>query len=114
MGFFLFIIAYLLYWPLTLINYFVVENKKGYFKSSAITIDKLANREFRTLWNKTLKKENGYKFGAENETISSALGKNQRDNTLTKTGKRLVKILDTLEEDHCLNSIENSNEKHIV
>jgi hypothetical protein len=55
MGFILFIIAYLLYWPLTLINFFVVENKKGYFRSSAITIDKLANREFRTLCNKTLK-----------------------------------------------------------
>jgi hypothetical protein len=107
MGFILFIIAYLLYWPLTLINYFVVENKKGYFRSSAITIDKLANREFRTLWNKTLKKENGYKFGSENETISSALGKNQRDNTLTKTGEKLVWLLDKIEKNHCLISINN-------
>lgn len=107
LGFLLFIIAYLLYWPLTLINYFVVENKKGYFKSSAITIDKLANREFRTLWNNTLKMENGYLFGAENETISSALGKNQRDKTLTKTGKVLVWILDIIEDNHCLKSINN-------
>lgn len=105
MGFLLFLIAYILYLPLTVINFFVVKNKKGYFRSSALTIDKLANREFRTLWNLTLKKENGYLFGAENETISSALGKNQRDNTLSKTGEILVSILDLLEENHCFNSI---------
>jgi hypothetical protein len=103
MGVLLFIIAYLLYWPLTLINYFVVENKKGYFKSSAITIDKLANREFRTLWNKTLRLESGYSFGAENETISSALGKNIQMQALTKTGKILVFILT---KDHCIDAIE--------
>jgi len=107
MGFILFIIAYILYLPLTIINLLVVKNKKGYFKSSAITIDKLANREFRTLWNKFLKKENGYLFGAENETISSALGKNQRDNTLNKKGMFLVWILDKFENNHCLKSINN-------
>lgn len=104
-NFILFIVAYLLYLPLSLWNYCLVEDKKGYFRSSAITIDKLANREFRTLWNKKLRTESGYKFGAENETISSALGKNQRDGTLTKTGKRLVKVLDFFEKEHCLKSI---------
>lgn len=104
-NFILFIVAYLLYLPLSLWNYFLVEDKKGYFRSSAITIDKLANREFRTLWNKKLRTESGYKFGAENETISSALGKNQRDGTLTKSGKRLVKVLDFFEKEHCLKSI---------
>jgi hypothetical protein len=105
MGFLLFIIAYILFLPLSIINFLVVKNKKGYFRSSAITIDKLANREFRTLWNEVLKIENGYLFGAENETISSALGKNQRDQTLTKTGKVLVLILDKIENNHCLKSI---------
>jgi hypothetical protein len=83
----------------------MVENKKRYFRSSAITIDKLANREFRTLWNKVLKTDIGYKFGAENETISSALGKNERDNTLTKKGKKLVKLLNFIDKEHCKNSI---------
>ena len=110
MGFILFLIAYIFYLPLTIINFLVVSNKKGYFKSSAITIDKLANREFRSLWNKTLKNENGYLFGFENETISSALGKNQRDKTLTKTGKVLVCILDTIDNNHCLKSINNQNQ----
>jgi len=107
MGFILFIIAYILYLPLTVVNFLVVKNKKGYFKSSAITIDKLANREFRTLLNKTLRLGNGYLFGAENETISSALGKNQRDKTLTKTGKVLVWILDKIDNNHSLKSISN-------
>lgn len=89
-------------------NFFFVKNKKGYFRSSAVNLDKYANREFRTLWNKTLKKENGYKFGNENETISSALGKNERDKTLTKTGKVLVWILDKIDNNHSIKSI---NEK---
>ena len=42
------------------------------------------------------------------ETISSALGKNQRDKTLSKKGKLLVKILDFLDENHCENSINNN------
>ena len=75
MGGILFIIAYLLFLPLTVWNYFLVENKKGYFKSSAISLNKFANREVRTLWNKYLKTENGYHFGVIEETISSALGK---------------------------------------
>jgi len=81
--------------------------KKGYFRDSALTLDKLANREFRTLWNKTLITWDGYDFGQENETISSALGKNQRDNTLTKTGKNLVWLLDKIDKNHCENSIQN-------
>ncbi|WP_281322004.1 hypothetical protein [Flavobacterium aestivum] len=102
LGFILFIVAYCLFWPLSILNLFFVEDKKGYFRSSALSLDKYANREFRTLWNKTLITANGYKFGAENETISSALGKNLRDGTLTKTGKILVAILS---EKHCLNAI---------
>lgn len=108
MGVALFILAYVLFLPLTIVNYFVVKNKKGYFKSSAINLDKYANREFRTLWNKTLKIENGYNFGNENETISSALGKNERDKTLTNTGKILVFVLDKLDKNHSIKSI---NEK---
>ena len=102
MGIFLFILAYTLYLPLTFINFLVVKNKKGYFKSSAITIDKLANHEFRTLWNKTLKTEKGYPFGNIEETISAVLGHNIQRKTLTKTGKVLVFILT---KKHCLDAI---------
>ena len=106
LGLILFIIAYVLYFPLTLINFLLVRNK-GYFRDSAITIDKLANREFRTLWNKVLIVETGYRFGNINETISSALGKNQRDKTLSATGKALVFILDKIDPNHCVKSIDS-------
>lgn len=102
LGFLLFIIAYVLYLPLTLINFLLVRDK-GYFRDSAITLDKLANREFRTLWNKTLITWDGYDFGNINETISSALGKNIQKKTLTKTGKVLVFILT---KKHCIDAID--------
>lgn len=101
----LFLIAYILFLPLSIINYCIVKNKKGYFKSSAINLDKYANREFRTLFNKTLIYKKGNQFGNINETISSVLGKNERDNTLTKTGKCLVWILDKIDKNHCKKAI---------
>jgi hypothetical protein len=105
MGFLLFLIAYILFLPLTIWNYFLVKGN-GYWLSSALSLDKYTNREFRTLWNKYLRTKDGYKFGVDGETISSALGKNQRDGTLTKTGKRLVYLLNKLDENHCQKSIQ--------
>jgi hypothetical protein len=106
MGGLLFGIAYVLFLPLTLINYYFVKNKNGYFKSSAISLDRFGNREFRTLFNKVLILENGYQFGDIGETISSVLGKNERDNTLTKAGKMLVFVLDKLDKGHAEKSID--------
>jgi len=90
----LFIIAYVLYLPLSIVNWLFVKDKPGYFKSSAVNLDKFGNREFRTLFNKILINSKGYKFGDINETISSVLGKNQLTCTLTKCGRILVWILD--------------------
>ena len=102
----LFIIAYILFLPLSFINFLFVRNK-GYFKSSAINIDKFGNREFRTSLNKTLIHENSpFQFGNEIETISSVLGKNQRFGHLTKFGKIICKILDTIDKNHCEKSIQ--------
>lgn len=107
MGFILFVIAYILFLPLTIINFFVVKDKKGYFKNSAINIDKFGNREFRTLLNKTLIVENSvFRFGNINETISSVLGKNKKMGKLTKTGKVICSILDFLDKNHCEKSID--------
>ena len=53
MGFILFMIAYILFLPISLINFLFVRNK-GYFKSSAINIDRFGNREFRFSLNKYL------------------------------------------------------------
>lgn len=78
MGILLYIIATLLYIPLTIINFIVVLithiKKNGfidvicqYFFEEAISIDIFANRSFRTLWNNTLIKIDGHKFGKEND-----------------------------------------------
>ena len=106
-GLILFIIAYLLLFPFTIINFCLVWNKQ-YFQSTAVDIDKFGNREFRTMLNTWLRTSNGYAFGNENETISSALGKNQRDGTLTKCGTFIVWILDKIQKNHCQISINNS------
>lgn len=102
----LFIIAYVLYLPLTIINWLFVKDKSGYFKSSAINLDKFGNREFRTLFNKTLINDKGYRFGNIEETISSVLGKNQLKGTLTGLGKALVWVLDKIDNNHALKAID--------
>ena len=111
MNLLLFIIAWVLIPPLTVWNLIIVNRKygntKGYFRSTALSIDIWANFEFRTLWNDKLRIDRGYEFGKENETTSSALGKNERDKTLSKKGKLLVKILDFLDKNHCIKSIKD-------
>lgn len=110
MGIILFIVATFFWIVLTPINWVIVCIKHGirnkYFLETAIDIDRFGNRNFRTLLNLTLQR-NGYLFGDERETISSALGKNQRDKKLTRTGRIVCYILDKIDEEHCKNSIKN-------
>lgn len=104
----LFLVAWILFFPVTIINFFIVCDPKGYFFSSARNLDIYANREFRSLWDKTLKVPSGYMFGVQGETISSALGKNKRDGTLTKIGKGLCWVLNLLDKNHVEKSIRDS------
>ena len=110
MNLLLFIIAWLLIPPLTVWNLIIVNRKycstKGYFRSTALSIDIWGNREFRTLWNSRLIIEGGYQFGREGETISSALGKNKLMGTLTKEGVKLANILDKIDTNHCIKSMK--------
>lgn len=110
MGFILYIIASLLWLPLTLLNWIAVVYKHGltnnYFLQTAIDIDKFGNRNFRTLLNLCLIRKDSYQFGNVQETISSVLGKNQRDKSLTVTGKFICFILDSFDKKHCKNSIK--------
>lgn len=109
MGILLFIIATILWIILTPINWVIVTFKNGlsnrYFKETAIDIDKFGNRNFRTFFNATMRIKGGYAFGNVNETISSALGKNQRDKTLSWFGMFICFILNKFDEDHCKRSI---------
>lgn len=79
----------------------------GYWRGFAIAVDRFGNYQYRSLWNRFLRTESGYEFGDFRETISSALGKNQRDKTLSKTGIRLANTLDRLDSEHCKKSINN-------
>ena len=101
-----FVIAWLLILPLTIINFFLVHDK-GYFLSTARSIDVWANYKFRTLWNFELINDGVayYSFGIKYETISSALGKNKRIKSLSNAGKILVFILDTIDKNHTENAI---------
>ena len=76
------------------------------FLSIATSIDASGNVVGKELFNLALKKKRGYAFGKRKETISSALGKNQRDGTLTKLGKALAFVLDKIDTNHCLKSID--------
>ena len=53
----------------------------------------------------TVIKKGGYKFGNKQETISSVMGKNQRDGTTTLAGRGLRILLDVVEHNHCILSI---------
>jgi hypothetical protein len=104
LGFILLIIALVLIFILSVVNFFEVENKEGYFISTALNLDIWGNVEFRTFWNNHLiKDKTTYPFGYQGETISSVLGKNIITKNLTNTGKVLVWILT---EKHCIDAIK--------
>ena len=72
----------------------------------AISVDQLGNVIMQHLLNLLWVKKGGYMFGNRDETISSALGKNKQNDTLTGFGKAIDKILDIIDADHSLNSID--------
>lgn len=78
-----------------------------YFKDIAISIDMFGNVLCQHLFNITLIQKSGYKFGKFGETISSVIGKNKRDNNLSKIGKILDKILDLCDKNHSLDAIND-------
>ena len=120
MGFILFIISIvltILTVPLGIVYTvvkFIYRNKfrllfkisNGYFYKFALAIDQLGNVAMQDLFNDIFITKEGYKFGFEDETISSVLGKNEVLMTLTSLGKVLVKILNFIDPNHALNSIE--------
>lgn len=116
MGIVFFVIASVLWLPATFVNIVAVMISEvrsrgfirvidSYFTETAIDIDRFGNRNFRTLLN-FLFQRNGTQHGDVRETISSVLGKNQRDGKLTTTGKVMCWILDTIDPDHCKKSIQ--------
>ncbi len=77
------------------------------FLSIATSVDASGNVICKDLFNLVLIKKSGYQFGGRKETISSVLGKNQRDGTLSKLGVKVCDVLDWLDEEHCFRSIDS-------
>ena len=118
---FLYIVAVIILLYINFYNRKLVKKRggiEGYDRSQALAIDAFAGRNYRSLWNDTLIKPEGYQFGVEGETMSSVLGKNEVDGTLTAEpqpdmpkwfyGTNLSKILDKAfsEKNHCFNAID--------
>ena len=103
-GFALLILATALIIPLTIVNRWYVDAKygdtNGYWKNTARNIDIFANVEFRALWNAKLRKENGYDFGKQGETISEALQRNFEIGKLTDWGMNLYVLIDWIDKGH--------------
>jgi hypothetical protein len=78
-----------------------------YIKCLAMSIDQVGNVTMEFGLNSLVITKDGYQFGNESETISSALGKNQVKGTLTKYGWAIVTILDKINPNHCINAINN-------
>lgn len=120
MGFLLWIVSNILYygllplvWCYDIIHYFYERKFFKAFKeidndffNVALVNDQKGNVVYKHLFNRLLIRGFGVPFGNEDETVSSVLGKNLRDGTLTKLGKIVCKILDTIDPNHCLNSID--------
>jgi hypothetical protein len=77
-----------------------------YLLKISTSIDQLGNVLMQHLLNVLWVKKGGYKFGNRDETISSALGRNNQLGTLTGFGKVIDKMLDLIDPNHSLNSID--------
>ncbi len=117
MSFILFLIALILVVSLSFIGiiftliksavYFNSGILKRYFFNLAISLDQFGNVALGPLLNVVMiSKKSKHKFGDEDETISSVLGKNKRDKSLIYWGKRLDALLDGLDSNHSIKSIE--------
>ena len=77
-----------------------------YLFNCAIATDQHANTYLAKLFNDIMIKPGGHKFGNPDETISSVLGKNLQKNNLSFIGKCLNFILDQIDSNHSIKSIE--------
>lgn len=77
-----------------------------YLFSCALAEDQRANTYLAKLFNDVLIKVGGHRFGNPDETISSVLGKNQLTGTLSIFGRALNWVLNKIEQDHSIKSIE--------
>ncbi len=83
-----------------------IKGMGEYLLKIAISIDQLGNVIMQHLLNVLWIKKGGYTFGNRDETISSALGRNKKRGTLSGFGKAIDALLDFIDPNHSLNSID--------
>ena len=117
MSFILFLIALILILVIvpiglivvTFVSIFTLDSQmlRDYYFNLALSLDQLGNVAMSGLFNMILIKwVSKDKFGNPDETISSVLGKNKKDETLAHLGRWLDFLLNEIDEDHSINSIE--------
>lgn len=113
MGVLLFIIAVILLWVLSLpliiysmIKFRSFKTAEKYFFCIAQSIDQMGNALGQYAFNDMFIKKGGHEFGDIDETISSVIGINYINGTLTQFGKSFRAFLDfVFGKGHCQNSI---------
>jgi hypothetical protein len=78
----------------------------SYLFQIAKSIDQHGNLVCAELFNLTLIKRKGYKFGDMDKTISFVLGVNAETKTLTYLGKKVCNLLNVIEKDHVKKAVE--------
>jgi hypothetical protein len=80
-----------------------------YYLDLATSEDQHSNVAMRYLFNHIMIREDGYKFGNKDETVSSVFGKNQKKLKLRWFGYIWgVRFLNIFEKDHSLKSIDET------
>lgn len=79
-----------------------------FFYAIAASIDQLGNVICAELFNDIMIKKGTYKFGHEDEKISSVLGKAKERNRLMLMGKWLSNLLDFIDKNHVIKSIDKT------
>ena len=112
-GFFLTLLASLLmsiFVPIGILFAPFFKKRSRYWMDVAISLDQLGNVACQHLFNVTLIKsiphKRKYRFGKPDETISSVLGKNKRQGTLSGLGGFIDFILGKIDHNHSIKSIE--------
>ena len=116
MQFLLFILAFVLVFSfgwigilfMLLMSSFTLNKSfiNNYWFKMAICLDQLGNVVMSGFFNVIMITKEGYLFGNEDETISSVLGKNKLKGTLKRSGKILDGILNKIDKNHSIKSIE--------
>jgi hypothetical protein len=113
-GFILFLVSSILKIVLSpiLYSYGVIVSIKrkeldSWHKQLALSKDQYGNALGKYIFNRFLiTKDSNHKFGNIDETISSVIGKNKKENTLTRTGICLDRLLDFFDSNHSIKSID--------